>query len=295
MSETKKYPNETIRVQFERASCRSFADKKIPKEVMDYILEAGLRAATGGNIQPYSIIKIEDQKAKERLVELNEGQSFIAEAPVNLLFCIDWHRIERWAALGAAPFTATSSFRHFWISFQDTIICAQSICTAADSFGLGSVYVGTVLECFRELKDMLELPDGVLPVVLLSMGYRKSALKQRRKLGIEAMVHDEKYHELEDSRLIELFEDKYPGVRYSATDNSVQSIRKVCREVGGKKLEDECLGRIKEKGYINQAQRQFGLHYVANEMPQRNDDYLKIMEEYGFKWFKKFVPFKVEE
>ena len=54
----------------------------------------------------------------------------------------------------AAPFTATDSFRMFWISFQDTVICAQNIVTAADSEGLGSVYVGLVLECFIELREM---------------------------------------------------------------------------------------------------------------------------------------------
>jgi len=291
MTDTKNYPNDTIRLLLERASCRSFSDREIPEDVMNYILEAGLHAPSGGNLQPYSIIKIQDKEMKRKLAELNENQNFIADAPVNLLFCIDWHRLERWAELEAAPFTATSSFRHFWISFQDTIICAQNICTAADAMGLGSVYVGTVIDCLRELKELLELPDGVFPVVLLSLGYPKSPMKQRRKLGIEAVVHDEKYQELPDDRLVELFEEKYPNVKYLASPENVKRIKEVCTYVGGEKLAEKCLRKIEEQGYINQVQRYFGLHYVADEMPNRNEDLLKAMEEFGFNWFKKYVHF----
>ena len=171
--EGRTYPNEAIRLLLERASCRSFADRAIPPDVLQLVLEAGVHAATGGNLQPYSIIKIQDQATKETLAE-RYGQGFIGKAPVLLVFCIDWHRIEQWASLQVAPFTAASSFRHFWISFQDTIICAQNICTAADALGLGSVYIGTVMDGFAELKEMLQLPQRVFPVVMLCLGYPKS-------------------------------------------------------------------------------------------------------------------------
>jgi len=172
----KDYPNKTIRLLHQRASCRGFSDKKIELDVLQYILESGVRAPTAGNLQPYSIIKIEKDETKQKLVELCEGQSFIAKAPVDLLFCIDFHRLKRWTELEVAPFTATNSFRHFWVSLQDTVICAQNICTAAESLGLGTVYIGSVLECFRELQEMFQLPKKVFPVVLLCLGYPKTKL-----------------------------------------------------------------------------------------------------------------------
>lgn len=85
----KDYKNETMRLLYERASCRAFKDEKIPEEVLNEILEAGIHGATGGNLQPYSIIKIEDKKAKKRLVTECDMQSIVEKAPVNLLFCID--------------------------------------------------------------------------------------------------------------------------------------------------------------------------------------------------------------
>jgi nitroreductase len=289
-----RYPNQTLKLLFERASCRNFSDKKIPSDVLQFILEAGIHAPSGGNLQPYSIIKIEKDETKQKLAELCE-QGFIVKAPVNLIFCIDWHRIERWAKLEIAPFTATSSFRHFWISFQDTIICAQNICTAADSLGLGSVYIGTVLEFFRELRDMLQLPKAVFPVVLLCLGYPATKPLLRKKLGVKVIVHEEKYQEINDQKLLDAFNKKYPGFKIEITPERLEMIRRVCKEVHGEEFARKCIERIKENGYINTVQRYFGLHYRADWSADGNDTYLKLMEEFGFNWFKKYQPFKDKE
>jgi len=286
-----KYPNETLKLLYERASCRSFKNKKIPLEVLQYILGAGIHAPTGGNLQPYSIIKIEKQATKRKLAELAD-QKFIAKAPIDLLFCIDFHRLERWAKLEIAPFTATSSFRHFWISFQDTIISAQNICTAADSLGLGSVYIGTVLEFFRELKDMFQLPNGVFPIVLLCLGYPKIKSGPRKKLNIDVIVHEEKYQEMKEEELLDVFNRKYPGFKVEITEERLKTIEEVCIKVHGEEFARKCINKIKENGYINTVQLYFGLHYRADLMPEGNDDYLQIMKDFGFNWFKKYHPFE---
>jgi FMN reductase [NAD(P)H] len=287
-----KYPNQILKLLIQRASCRSFSNKKIPKDVLQYILEAGIHSPSGGNLQPYSIIKIENEKTKQKLAELCGKQGFIAKAPANLLFCIDFHRLERWAKLKIAPFTATSSFRHFWISFQDTVICAQNICTAADASGLGSVYIGTVLECFRELRKMFKLPPGVFPVVLLCLGYPKVKPKPARKLGVEAIVQHEKYHELNNEELIRVLDEKHIDRKREITDANLKKVEDVCRKVKGEEFAMKCINKIKDQGYINAAQYYFGLHYCADSMPKGNNTYLKIMEEFGFRWFKEYHQVK---
>lgn len=281
------YPNETLKLLIERASCRSFLGKDIPDDILKLLFEATAHAATGGNLQPFSIIKIIDKGVKKKLAKLG-GQAFIGSAPIDLLFCIDWYRLKRWAELQAAPFSATSSFRHFWISFQDTLIAAQNVCTAADALGLGSVYIGTVLEFFRDLKKMFKLPDGVFPVVLLCLGYPNDKPLVRRKLAADFIVHDEKYHLGSDEEILKAFEEKYPDIKIQITPERLDTIAEVCRVVHGDKFAKKCLDRIRKQGYINMAQRYFGLHYMANLMPLGNDDYLKIFEEFGFDWFKKW-------
>ena len=293
-------PNETVRLLFERSSCRSFLDKKIPENVLSLVLEAGTHAPTAGNLQPYSIIRIEQEETKRKLAEMCE-QSFIGKAPVLLLFCLDLHRNERWAKLETAPYTATSSFRHFWVSFQDTIICAQNICTAADSMGLGSVYIGTVIDKPSEIQAMFKLPKGVFPVVLVCMGYPTKRMKPRNKLDAKVVVHPECYREMKDQEIIDAYDQKYSDEKHQSaklgvSEERLETIMKVCRTVNGEKFAKKCADRIKANGYINIAQHYFGLHYRADDMPKGNDNYLRLMEKSGFKWFKKYqAPFAAKK
>jgi FMN reductase [NAD(P)H] len=286
-----KYPNQTLKLLIERASCRSFSRKKISPDILQFILSVGIHAPSGGNLQPYSIIRIENDETKQKLAEMC-GQDFIGEAPVLLLFCIDWRRTERWAKLEVAPFTATSAFPHFWISFIDTVVCAQNICTAADSLGLGSVYIGTIIEFLSDIQRMFQLPKGVFPVVLLCLGYPKAKLVPRKKLDYKIIVHTEKYHEVEDQKLIEAFNEKYPDLKVEITEERLETIAEVCKKIHGKEFAKKCVEKIKKNGYINPIQRYFGLHYRADIMSKDNDMYLEIMKRFGFSWFKKYHPLK---
>jgi FMN reductase [NAD(P)H] len=288
-SEDVTHPHRAIELLLERASCRSYTDDPIPAETLDLVLKAGVRAASGGNLQPTSIIQIENQETKDWLAQ-ECGQSFIGTAPVLLVFCLDFWRLKRWAELEVAPFSASSSFRHFWISFQDTALCAQSICTAADALGLGSCYIGTVLEFMPQLCERLALPEGVLPVVLLTLGVPKRPPKTRLKLDIQTMVHKERYHQPDDEALLAAFERKYPGYRVELTEERADQVAEVGRQVHGPEFAERCRQRMEEQGYINAVQRYFGLHYCANEMPQGNDDYLALMRARGFHWFEPWTP-----
>ncbi len=285
-----QYPNETIQLLVDRASCRSFDQRPVEPEILQQVLEAGIHAPNGGNLQPYSVIKIENADTKSRLVDLCGGQKFIAGAPVALIFCIDWHRIARWADLQTAPFAATASFRNFWISLQDTVICAQNMVTAADSLGLGSVYIGSVLESLSELRQMLELPDKVLPVVMLLLGHPRGKPPRQEKLDSRLVVHEEKYREPSDDELLDALAKKYPW-RREATDEALEKLAAVCRTVHGPQFADECLQRIRKDGFIAPAQWYFGLWYRADLLAEGNEDFVNIMQEFGFDWFKDYRPF----
>lgn len=80
-----EYPNETIRLLFERGSCRSYSDRDVLEDVLRVVLAAGTHAPTAGNLQPYSIVKVRDGEARRWFTE-KAGQRFIGEAPVLLLF-----------------------------------------------------------------------------------------------------------------------------------------------------------------------------------------------------------------
>ncbi len=290
MTKSRGYPNETLQLLYERASCRSFSDEKIPADVLQAVLEAGIHAPTGGNLQPYSIIKIEKEQARAQLAQYCGEQAFVAKAPVDLLFCMDWRRLERWAEFEIAPFTSAASFKNFWISFQDTVLCAHSICMAADSVGLASVYVGTVLDRIVEIRDLFGLPKRVFPVVVLCLGYPTSRTRPARKLGVDVIVHDETYREMADADLADAFDEKYRGRERQVTDERIEKVFQVCKEVHGEAFAQRCVERIRDNGLISAVQTYFGLHYCANELPKGNEIFVKRMEEFGFDWFNEYRP-----
>lgn len=282
----KQHSNKTMELLYQRASCRSFLDKKIEPEILNEIIDAGLHGATGGNLQPYCIIKITNDEKKKRLVDECEMQKLVYKAPVDLLFCIDWRRIGRWAEACDAPFTATNSYRHFWIALQDTVICAQNICTAADAVGLGSVYIGTVESCFMELKSICNIPDGVFPVVLVSLGYPTTYPAPRNKLGIESLVHDEEYEDLPIEDIVKYHDEKYEHKTIPITEERLSTIYEVVSDVYDESKAKEIVDGINEKGHINMAQRYFGLHYMANWACTGNQEFIDTLVDYGFNWIK---------
>lgn len=280
--------NGTIRLLHERASVRQFADRPIEPEVMDAVLDAGVHAATGA-MQPYSVIVVDDPAMKQTLYDLDGcGQKQILSAPIDLLFCLDMHRCARWAELRNAPFTATSSFEEWWVSFQDVVIFAQSICTAAEALGLGSVYIGTVYWHFRELRELFRMPQNVFPVVMVCMGYpREERPKPRPKLGRDIVVHRGAYREPTDEELLAAIDAKHGG-RVEPTEKRLETIAEVCRSVGGATLERRVLADIEARGYINTAQVIYGLAYRADKGVENNLDYLEILSEAGFGWHREF-------
>lgn len=93
------FPNQTIRLLHRRGSCRNFKDKKIPEKVLEQILGAAVHAPSGGNLQSFSIVKVEDPKQKEDLMKICGNQRFIVNAPINLVICLDQRRNKKWAEL----------------------------------------------------------------------------------------------------------------------------------------------------------------------------------------------------
>lgn len=283
------FPNDVVRLLFERSSCRDFSDRQVSEDVLGWVLGAGVHAASAGNLQPFSIVRVEDGVMKRKLAEKCE-QSFIGRAPVLLIFCLDFHRNERWAKLSDAPYSAVNSHRHFWVGFQDVVICAQSVCTAADAVGLGSVYIGTICDFPADIQAMCGLPNGVFPVVLVCLGYPSSRPLPRKKLSLDVIVHRNHYMELSDEELLRAYDAKYKGENLAATEERIAAVVEVCRKVHGEEFAKKCEERMRKDGFVNRAQNYFGLHYKADTMPEGNLEFWSLMEKSGFGWFKMFKP-----
>lgn len=279
--------NATLRLLTDRASCRVFKDKRVPESVVEKVVEAGIHAPTGGNLQPYSIIKIQKPAAVKKLAKLC-GQSFLAKAPLHFVFCIDLHRLKRWARLENAPYSADRSLRPFWIAFQDTVICAQNMCVATDALGLGSVYIGPVFDSMTQIRNMCKLPKGVVPVVSLAVGYPKVKPRRRKRLPAAILTHNEVYREPADKEFLAVFRKRYDGITQEITAKDLKTLADSCTAAQGASFAEKCLKDVKGRGNFNAAQIVFGLHYRAGRMLRNTPKQLRALKAAGLAWVGKY-------
>lgn len=270
-----------------RASCRVFTDEPIPDNILKEVLEVGIRAASGGNLQPYSIIVVKDREKNQELAQLCGGQRFMGEAPVNLIFLLDWYKVSRWAAIQKAPFTANRSYMHYLIGLEDVTCAAQSIETAAWQMGIGSVYIGTVNGTARELAKIYHLPKYTYPVLILTLGYPKNELNLRERLPYEMTVFEGQYPEFTDAAIQAGFEAKYgtkeralpkgPNEEYVA--KGMELLRHSFRTTFSEEEAEQLIQEAIDKGTLKYLQYVFGLHYPAGMMLEHGKEIMEMLRE----------------
>lgn len=187
--------NEVIRQLFERKSVRVYTGQEISKEEKELILTAAAQAPTAGNQLFYTILDITDQKIKDRLAVTCDSQPFIAEAKMVLIFCADCRKwYEAFREAGCDPRKPDAG--DFLIAFSDANIAAQNAVVAAHSLGIGSCYIGDVLERYEEHADLLSLSEYVFPAAMLVFGYPTQQQKDRKKperTDLKYLVHENGY------------------------------------------------------------------------------------------------------
>ncbi len=172
----------TIELLLNRRTHRSFKDQPISKEHLKILKEATLRAPTAGNMLLYSVIEVKDQKKKELLAEYCDDQSFIAKAPLVWLFVSDARKWANYYKLSGSIEKGLKEgieFRNLGagdllLANSDAIIAAQSSVVAAEALGIGSCYIGDILEEYEKVKELFELPKYVSVATLVVYGYPKS-------------------------------------------------------------------------------------------------------------------------
>lgn len=200
--------NNTIRELTERKSVRAYTEQAISSEIKGAILQAAMEAPTAGNQQLYTILDITSQELKETLAETCDHQPFIARAQMVLIFCADCQKwYDAYQAGGCTPRKPEAG--DLMLAVTDAAIAAQNAVTAAHSLGVGSCYIGDIMEQCQRHRELLKLPSYVFPAVMLVFGYPTEQQKQRRKpirCDFKYIVHENGYHHLTDQELKEMLE-----------------------------------------------------------------------------------------
>lgn len=202
--------NEIIQQLVQRKSVRVFEDRDISEEIIREIFSAAINAPTAGNQQLYTIIRITDPEIKTRLSESCDHQPFIAEGKLVMVFCADclkWYDAFRFS--GCEPREPGAG--DLLLAIDDAMIAAQNAVTAAESFGIGSCYIGDIMENIETQREILNLPEYVFPAALLVFGYPTEQQVKRKKpqrVEMKYIVHENAYHRLSPEDLKEMLEYK---------------------------------------------------------------------------------------
>lgn len=208
--------NEILQSLYQRKSVRVYEDKTIPQEMKQAILEAAMQAPSAGCQQLYTILDITDQKRKEALADSCDHQPFIAKAPMVLVFCAD---CKKWydAYLEAGCQPRRPGVGDLMLAVTDAAIAAQNAVVAAESFGIGSCYIGDIMENCETQRNLLELPAYVFPAAMLVFGWPTEQQKQRKKpqrCAQKYIVHENTYHSMDGAKLREMLADKCGQASY---------------------------------------------------------------------------------
>ncbi len=175
-----------------RRTIRRYTQQDIPASLLNELLEEAFRASTMGNMQLYSVVVTRDAVMKAKLAPAHFNQPMVTGAPVVLTFCADFNRFSKWCrARHAEPGYANPI--SFLNAASDALLVTQNFCTLAEEHGLGICYLGTTIYNPDQIIETLHLPELVMPVATITVGYPDECPAQPDRLPIEGIIHEEVY------------------------------------------------------------------------------------------------------
>lgn len=168
--------SEVIRQRF---SARAYRAEVVDGTDLTAILQAACDAPSAGNLQAYDIVIVRDARRKQELVRAALDQTFIAQAPVVLVFCTNpehnrWKYRERGAQLYAV---------------QDATVATTYAQLMATSRGLATCWVGAFDE--DRVREIISAPATWRPVAILPIGVPAETAPPRQRRPLDKLVHQE--------------------------------------------------------------------------------------------------------
>ncbi|MDO5759758.1 MAG: nitroreductase family protein [Bacteroidota bacterium] len=216
----------------ERRTIREYTSEPISEKTLKYILSCGQRASNCGNMQLYSIIVTQTQEGKQRLAPLHFNQPMVENSAVVLTICVDTNRFNKWCETNNAS-KSLNNYLFLNVATIDAAICTQAMAQAAEEKGLGVCYLGTVNYMVEDISKALNLPDGVIPVTCLTIGYPKQIPPMTERLPLEAVVHYEEYKDYTTANIKAMYKDieNNPTNQDFVKENNMENLAQVFTQV----------------------------------------------------------------
>lgn len=210
--------NDVLKTLNNHRSIRNFNDEEISQEDLDAIIDATLRAPTAGNMMMYSLITVRNKETLKFLSETCDNQDFIKTADTAIIFLADMSKWAQYFKLHGIDYKAHMS--DFILALNDTLIAAQNSVIAAESLGIGTCYIGDIMENFEKHQALLNLPDYVFPCTMVVLGHYDNTPSKRERFDKRFVVFNEKYQPLKEEEIFEMFKNNEKKFKKSHPDKN---------------------------------------------------------------------------
>ncbi len=243
---------------FQHRSIRKYKSDPIPDEILDRVMEAGSRASTTGNMQVYSMVVTSDKDIRRQLWESHFKQDMVLLAPVHITFCADFNRFNKWCRQRKAE-PGYDNYLSFFTASIDALLASQNVALEAEANGLGICYLGTATYMADRIIEILELPEGVVPVAAMVLGYPDENPPLTDRLPMRAVVHKEKYRDYSPQEIDSVYKEREASELTAALleENQKETLSQVFTDNRYKKQDNvhfskQFLEVIKKQGFFNQ-------------------------------------------
>lgn len=229
----------------DRRTVRQYADQQVSDELLREIVLEASHAPTTGNMQLYSVVATRDADIKHRLAPAHFGQPQVENCSVLLTVCADFNRFVLWCEQrGAKP--GYDNLQSLVTAVLDAAIFAQQLCTVAEMRGLGTCYLGTTTYNAPQIAEVLGLPERVLPVATISLGYPANPGVEVGRLPVDAILHSETYHNYTPADIDRLYAEKEAREDSKAfvEENGKQTLAQVFTDVRYAKPANEAFSKV---------------------------------------------------
>lgn len=186
--------NQVIELLKNHRSIRQFTNEPVTQAQLRAIIEAAGAASTSNFIQAYSVINVTSPITRQQLSELAGGQKWVRESPVFLVFCADLKRAQ--SACDFENINMDSGYtEQFIVSTVDVSLAAQNAMIAAESMGLGGVFIGGIRNNPQAVCELLNIPKQVYPIFGMCLGVPAAHPEQKPRLPVDVVLMQESYQQ----------------------------------------------------------------------------------------------------
>ncbi|MRS19275.1 oxygen-insensitive NADPH nitroreductase [Enterobacteriaceae bacterium RIT692] len=206
----------TIDLLCSHRSIRAFTEQGIDEAQRSAIIAAAQAASTSSFLQCSSIIRITDPAKREQLVQLTGGQPWVSAAAEFWVFCADFNRHQQ-----ICPDAQLGRAEQLLLGCVDTALMAQNAMVAAESLGLGGVFIGGIRNSIAQVTELLELPKFVLPLFGFCVGHPADAPDVKPRMPQAMLVHENSYQPV-DKKVLAQYDEQITAY-YQQRDSNQRS------------------------------------------------------------------------